>query len=218
MQQILIIGLGQFGIALARSLAEKGVEVLAVDRRRDLVEEVSSYVAQAVALDATDEEALAGLQPDKRDVCVCAIGDDSKEGSIICTALLRQMGAKWVVSRAGSELQRRILSLVGAHQVVNPEQEFGRRFANQLAYRHVVSDMPLSEDLRITELAVPDSFVGRSLTELELPRKYGVMVVAIRRGVQRHIMQPIPTDALLEDDSLVVVANEDAIPKLLKEA
>lgn len=216
MQQILIIGLGQFGMSLARSLTERGAEVLAVDTRKSLVEEASSYVAKALAMDATDEEALAGLHPEKRDACVCAIGDDAREASIICTALLRQMGAKAVIARAGSPLQRRILLLVGAHQVVNPEREFGQRFANRLAYPGVLSDMPLSEDLHLTEIAMPASFVGRSLADLALPRKHGVTVVAIRRGSPGRVVRPTPTEPLDAGDALVIVSSQDAVPALLK--
>lgn len=218
MQQVLIIGLGQFGMALARSLTDKGAEVLAVDRRKDLVESAASYVAEAMAMDATDEEALKALHPERRDACVCAIGDDSKEAAIICTTLLRQIGAKQVVARAGSALQRRILLLVGAHQVVNPEEEFGQRFANRLAYQYVLTDLPLGDDLHLTELAAPPSFIGKTLMELGLPKKFGVMVVAIRRGDPRRITQPTPSDPLQEGDSLVVVSHEAAIPKLVREA
>ena len=138
-QQILIIGLGQFGMSLARTLSEKGAEVLAVDSRKDLVEEASAFVAEALVVNAADENELARLGPEKRDAVVCAIGDDSKESSIICTALLRQMGAPFVVSRANDKLHQRILHLVGAHQIINPEQEFGQRFANRLLYRHVIA-------------------------------------------------------------------------------
>ena len=91
-QQILIIGLGHFGMSLARTLSEKGAEVLGVDVNKNLVEEAAAFVTEAVVIDATDEGELAQLEPGKRDLAVCAIGDDSKEASIICTALLRQMG------------------------------------------------------------------------------------------------------------------------------
>ena len=168
-QQVLIIGLGQFGMSLARTLSEKGAEVLAVDRDKPLVEEAAAFVTEALALDATDEIELARLQPARRDCAVCAIGDDSKEASIICTALLRQMGSPWVIGRANNPMHRRILQLVGAHLVVNPEEEFGRRFANRLINRHVISDMPLGEDLHLTELAIPPAMVGHSLVELALP-------------------------------------------------
>lgn len=214
-QQILIIGLGMFGMSLARTLSDKGAEVLAVDRRRNLVEEASAFVTEAVVADAADEGELARFHPSRRDACVCAIGDDSKEASIICTALLRQMGAPWIIARANNPMHQRILHLVGAHMVVNPEQEFGKRFANRLIYRHVVADMPLGEDLHITEISVQSGMVGKTLVQLALPKRFGVMVVAIRRGKPSRVLQPSPHDPLQEGDNLVVVSNEEAIPKLL---
>jgi trk system potassium uptake protein TrkA len=148
---------------------------------------------------------------------VCAIGDDSKEASIICTALLRQMGVPWIISRANDAMHQRILHLVGAHQVVNPEQEFGKRFANRLIYRNVVADMPLGEDLYLTEIKAVPAMIGKTLMELELPRRFGVMVVAIRRGSPSRIVQPFPGDPLLEGDNLVIVSQEAAISQLNKE-
>ncbi|MDD3813622.1 MAG: TrkA family potassium uptake protein [Desulfocapsaceae bacterium] len=216
-QQILIVGLGQFGMSLAHTLSDKGAEVLAVDRRQDLVEEASSFVTEAMVMDASDETELARLQPGKRDAAVCAIGDDSKEASIICTALLRQMGAPWVIARANDAMHQRILHLVGAHQVVNPEQEFAKRFANRLIYRHVVTDMPFGDDLHLTEIKVLPAMIGKTLIELELPKRFGVMVVAIRRGSPGRIMQPTPNSPLQEGDNLVIVSNEAAIPKLTEE-
>lgn len=213
-QQVLIIGLGQFGMSLARTLSEKGTEVLAVDRRKDLVDEAAAFVTETVMIDATDEGELARLQPARRDCSVCAIGDDSKEASIICTALLRQMGSPWVIGRANNAMHRRILQLVGAHLVVNPEEEFGRRFANRLINRHVISDMPLSEDLHLTELTIPPSMVGKSLVELSLPKRFGIMVVAIRRGAPSKVLQPSPHEPLAANDRLIIVSSEAAVPKL----
>jgi trk system potassium uptake protein TrkA len=215
-QQVLIIGLGQFGMSLARTLSEKGTEVLAVDRRKNLVDEAAAFVTEVVMIDATDETELAKLQPAQRDCSVCAIGDDSKEASIICTALLRQMGAPWVIGRANNALHRRILQLVGAHLVVNPEEEFGRRFANRLINRHVISDMPLGEDLHLTELSIHPSMIGKTLVELSLPKRFGVMVVAVRRGVPSRVLQPNPHEPLEPDDRLIIVSSETAIPKLTK--
>jgi trk system potassium uptake protein TrkA len=216
-QQILIVGLGQFGMSLAHALSDKGAEVLAVDRRKDLVEEASSFVTEALVMNATDEAELARLHPGQRDVAVCAIGDDSKEASIICTALLRQMGAPWIISRANDAMHQRILHLVGAHQVVNPEQEFGKRFANRLVYRNVVADMPFGEDLHITEIKILPTMIGKTLMELALPKRFGVMVVAIRRGTTGKILQPTPNAPLQEGDNLVIVSHESAIPKLSEE-
>lgn len=215
-QQILIIGLGQFGMSLARTLSEKGAEVLAVDVDKNLVEEAAPFVTEAVVLNATDETELARLEPNKRDSAVCAIGDDSKEASIICTALLRQMGTPFVISRANDTMHQRILHLVGAHLVINPEQEFGKRFANRLLYRNIIADTNLGEDLHLTEICVQPSMVGKNLIDLALPKRFGVMVVGIRRGTEGKILQPFPGDPLQVDDTLIIVSSEAAIPKLIK--
>ncbi len=215
-QQILIIGLGQFGMSLARSLSEKGAEVLAGDRNKTLVAEAAAFVTESVVIDATDEAELAGLEPGKRDASVCAIGDDSREASIICTVLLRQMGAPLVIARANDALHQRILTLVGAHQIINPEQEYGKRFANHLFYRHIIADTRLGENLHLTEICVQPAMVGRNLIELALPRRFGIMVVGIRRGSSPQILQPSPADPLREGDNLIIVSSDAAIPKFIE--
>lgn len=215
-QQILIIGLGHFGMSLARALSEKGAEVLAVDVNKNLVEEASSFVTEAMVIDATDETELARLEPKKRDSVVCAIGDDSKEASIICTALLRQMGAPIVISRANDNIHQRILHLVGAHQVVNPEQEYGKRFANRLLYRNVIADTNIGEDLHLTEIRIQPSMIGKSLIDLSLPKRFGVMVVGIRRGTPAKVLAPSPSEPLQEKDNLIIVSSESAIPLLIE--
>lgn len=215
-QQILIIGLGQFGMSLAQTLSEKGVEVLAVDIRRQLVQEAATFVTNAMVIDATDEDELARLEPAARDACVCAIGDDSREASIICTALLRQMGAKVVISRANDRMHQRILKLVGAHEIINPEQEYGKRFANKLLYRNVMVDTKIGEDLQLTEMIVQPFMVGKSLIDLALPQKFGVIVAGIRKGKEGKVQQPNPKAPLEASDFLVLVSHESAIPKLIK--
>jgi len=215
-KQAIVVGLGQYGMALAKSLTDKGVEVLAVDVKEASVEAAAAFAAEAVALDATDEAALARTSPDRRDLCVCAIGDESREASIICTALFRQMGAERVVSRATDPLHERILRLVGAHDVVNPEQDFGERFATRLLYAGIIDEIPLGPDLSLTELKAPESFTGRSLSDLELPARYGITVIAIRREDTREVSLPSASERLREGDILVVVARPDAVTELLE--
>jgi trk system potassium uptake protein TrkA len=215
-QQILIIGLGQFGMSLARTLSEKGAEVLAVDVKKSLVEEAAAFVTEAVIANAADETELARLEPGRRDSAVCAIGDDSREASIICTALLRQMGVPVIISRANDAVHQRILQLVGAHQIINPEHEFGKRFANRLLYKHVITDTNIGESLHLTEILMQPSMVGKTLVDLELPKRYGVLVVGIRRGLEGKIHQPSPVDPLLADDHLIIVSRESAIPKFIQ--
>ena len=215
-QQILIIGLGQFGMSLSRTLSERGAEVLAVDINKNLVAEAAVFVTEAIVIDATDEAELARLEPGKRDVAVCAIGDDSKESSIICTALLRQMGTPLVIARANDKMHKRILQLVGAHQIINPEQEFGKRFANRILYRNTIVDTNLGEDLLLTEIHTQPSMVGKTRIELALPKKFGVTVVAIRRDANSKVVQPSPDEPLKAEDTIIIVSNEAAIPQLIK--
>jgi trk system potassium uptake protein TrkA len=217
-QQAMVIGLGQFGMALARALAASGAEVLAVDSREVRVRAAAAFVAEAVTMDATDEEQLSRLAPELRDVSVCAIGDEAREASILVTALLRQMGAKRVVARATDDLHERILRLVGAHEVVNPERIFGERLATRLLYRGVVDLMPLGSDLEITEIAAPPGMVGRALADLALPRQFQVTVVAIRRtedGVSR-VELPDANSRVMEGDVLVLVGAKGASNRVLE--
>lgn len=215
-KQAIIIGLGQFGMSVARALSERGVEVLAVDSQEERVRTASSFTAEAACFDATDTSALARTSPERREVCVCAIGDESKESSIIVTALLRQMGAPRVIARANDDLHARILRLVGAHQVVNPERQFGERFASQILHESIVGELPLGDDLLITEFHPPASFVGHSLADLQLPRRYGITVVAMRRAGQGTVLLPDPATPLKEDDMLIVVSKESAVTRLLE--
>lgn len=214
-RQAVIIGLGHFGMSLSRALSDRGVEVLAVDVREERVRVASSFVTHAVCFDATDTEALAGTAPERRDVCVCAIGDEAREASIICTALLRQMGARRVIARANDDLHARILSLVGAHQIVNPERDFGERFASQIMHEGVIGELPLGKGLLVTELQPPRSFLGRTLADLQLPRRHGVTVVAIRRAGAAAVLMPEPHTSIEPDDVLVVVAREGAVSELM---
>lgn len=217
-KQAIVIGLGQFGMAVAQVLSERGMEVLAVDLLESRVRAAAEFAAEAACFDATDTDALTRTSPERREVCICAIGDESREASIICTALLRQMGAPRVIARANNDLHARILRLVGAHQVVNPEREFGERFANHILYERVRNEMPLGEDLLITELTPPASLVGRTLADLQLPRRYGITVVAIRRAGRGAVFLPAPSDTVEAEDVMVVVSRPDAVALLMERA
>lgn len=215
-KQALVIGLGQFGSAVARALASRDVEVLAVDVNEDRVRQIAPHVTEAACFDATDESALARTSPERRDVCLCAIGDEAKEASIICTALLKQMGARKVISRSDDELHARILLLVGANQVVNPEREFGNRFANQILHEGIRGEMSLGEGVLITELTIPKSFVEQPLGELKLPTRFGVTVVAIRRSASGEVVMPRPDSRFEPGDVAVVVAKDRAVTKMME--
>lgn len=215
--QALVIGLGQFGMSLARALAAHGTEVLAVDRREQRIRVAATFVTEAIEMDATDEEHLARLSPSQRDVCVCAIGDEARESSILVTALLRQMGAKRILARATDDLHERILRMVGAHEVVNPERIVGERLATRLTHRGIVDMIPLGDDLEVTELTAPPGLVGRRLADLALPRQFQVTVVAIRRveDKQSRLLLPDAETRFASGDVVVLVGPKAAANRLV---
>lgn len=219
-QQVLIVGLGQFGMALAQALSRMGTEVLAVDRRPERVQIAAAFATEAVAIDAMDEAELARLRPAARDLCVCAIGDENREASILVTAMLRQMGARRLVARGTNELHERILHLVGAHEVLNPERVLGERLAARMSQRGVIDVLPLGDDLVITELAAPASTLGRTLAQLQLPRRFQLTVLAVRRSVEAQGRVILPTaDLLLQaGDVLVVVGQAGASRRFAEES
>ena len=217
-RQALVIGLGQFGSSVARALTERGVEVFAADVREERVRAAADHVAVAACLDATQTDALERAAPERRDVCVCAIGDEARDASIVCTALLRQMGARRVIARAGDDLHARILTLVGAHLVVNPERDFGERFANQILHHEIKGELPLGDGMLITEIATPTAFVSKTLAALRLPSRFGVTVVAVRRAREASVVIPGPDTVLSEGDVLVLIAKQGAATRMVEDA
>lgn len=215
-KQIVIIGLGQFGMSLAKTLSENGAEVIAIDTRKHLVEEASVFVTEAIIMDATNETELASIEPGKRDSVICAIGDESRDASIIVVALLKQMGAPLIIARANNKLHQRILNLIGADEIINPEQEFGKRFANRLLYSDIIVEASMSEDLQLTEICVQPSIIGKNLIELALPKRFGIIVAGIRDKSNSQIMQPIPNQSLKEGNHLIIVSSQAAITKFVK--
>ena len=210
--QVLIIGLGQFGMSLARTLSEKGAEVIAADSDKELVEEAASFLDDAICLDATDETAMARLCPKERDVVICAIG--AREPSILTTAILKQMGCENIIARATDKIHERILKAVGAKNVINPDAEYGKKFAYKILFQNIIND-ETSENIQLLEINVQPFMEGKNLTELALPNKYGIIVAAIKKG--NKLTRPFPNEILDTKDKLLLVCTEDAIAKMIEE-
>lgn len=210
-RQAIVIGLGQFGLAVALSLHRQGVEVLGVDLREERFSLAKNHFEVLIG-DAIQEGFIERLKPSSRDICVVAIGDEAREGSIMVTAMLKQCGARFIVARATDDLHSRILGLVGAHKVVNPEQAFGERLAQSLIYTGLLESVPLGDDLELAEVRLPVAWIGRGLTDLALPRRHRLLVVAVRREVAGRgvAMQPSPDEPLREGDLLVLVGPKGA--------
>ncbi len=214
-RQAIVIGLGQFGMAVAEALSRRSVEVLAIDSSSTLVANAASIATEAMCLDATDERSLAKALPARRDVSVCAIGEEHRDASIMCTALLRQLGSPRVVARANNDMHARILTMVGAHQVVNPERDFGVRLSNQLLYEDIKGELRLGEGVLITEAVAPPVFIGHTLARLQLPSRFGVTVVAVKRRSDGSVELPGPNTTVEQGDVLVMVSKDSAVADML---
>lgn len=172
-KQILIIGLGQFGMSVAKNLCEKGFQVIAVDIDQKLVNEAANFATDAICLNAIDEVSLSKLSPKDRDLIICSIG--SKEPSILAVALLKQMGCENIVARASEAIHARILKAVGANHIINPEYEYGKKFANKILMNSLFSEND-SNELSLLEIPVQSYMIDKDLMELKLPDSLKVIV------------------------------------------
>ncbi|MBE3097920.1 MAG: TrkA family potassium uptake protein [Planctomycetes bacterium] len=225
MKRFMVIGLGRFGQRLAKALTEAGHEVIAIDKREELVERVRDEVALAVCLDATDPDPLKSQGAGDIDAAVVCIGEDF-ESNALATATLKSLGVPVVISRASSEIQRRILSAIGADQVVLPEEEVADRLAAHLANPNILEHLELAEGHSLIQIRAPADWVGRTLGEIDLRRKHEVNLVAIKRQVisrtpeggqtveQQVVDLPMAHTVIREGDVLVLVGSTESLGSL----
>jgi len=219
MKQFLIIGIGRFGEALAQRLYELGHEVLAIDKDEERIQRISDKVTHAVTADATDESVLKSLGVRNFDVGAVSIGSDI-QSSIIITLMLKEMGVKYVVAKAQNELHAKVLYKIGADRVVFPERDMGERVAHNLIATNILEYIELSPEHSIIEFAVPSSWVGKDLRDLNLRARFGVNVVAIRNinNDDEINVSPKADNEIKEGDVLIVIGNNEDLKKLEKKA
>ena len=217
MRQFAVIGLGRFGSSVAKTLSEKGYQVLAIDIADDKVQDFSEIAAQAVCVDATDEKALRAVGVDSVDVAVVSVGDNI-EASVLITLVLKEIGIKEVVAKAVTEEQGKVLEKVGADRIVFPERDMGIRVANSLTSPKVSEHIDLSSACSIIEIKAPKDFVGKSLKQLSVRVKYGLNIVAIKSidetGVESINTTPEADYKIKALDKLMVVGPNENIEKL----
>lgn len=210
MAEYLVLGLGRFGARVARELQRNGQSVLAVDRLPELVEQIVGEVDAAFSLDATDERAIAELDLERISCAVVAFGADSTEASILTTALLRQAGVERIIVRAVTALQERVLLAVGATEVINPEEAMGERLARRLSHPNVLEHLELGRAAQIAEIAAPAAFIGQTIRDLDVRRRFRLTVLVVRRG-DRLIESGLGDLVLEQGDILVAVGSAEAI-------
>lgn len=201
-----VIGLGRFGSSVALTLAAQGYSVLGVDRDPKIVQALADQLTQTLALDATDENALRAADVGTLDVGIVAIGSDF-ESNILATTALKAVGVKHVICKALTERQQSILMRVGADKVVLPESEAGQRLAMELANPNLLDRLPLGAEHCVVELSIPQALAGRTIFQADLRRRFGVTVVAVKRGDAVTVAPPANFGLLMGDLIVVIGTN-----------
>ena len=214
MKQFVVIGLGRFGTSVAKTLAYKYYDVLAIDIDETKVQEISAEVTHAVNLDATNKEALNNLGVNNFDIAVVSIGSDL-QANILTTLILKELGVTEVVAKAQDSLHGRILTKLGADRVVYPEHDMGTRIANHLVSAQILDYIELAPNYSVLEIKASSKMQEYSLLDLNLRNKFGVNVVAIKRGEKIDI-SPQAETKIKEDDTLIVIGANDNLEKLKK--
>ena len=202
MKSILLIGLGRFGRHIAIKLDEMNHQVMAVDNKESRVEAVLPYVRNAQIGDATNEDFIRSLGVRNFDVCIVAIGNNF-QSSLETTSLLKEQGAKMVVSRAARDVHAKFLLRNGADEVVYPEKQLATWTAIRYSADHIFDYVELDEEHGIFEISIPDAWVGKTVGRLDIRKKYNVNIMALRRN--GALDMNISSDTLLEDDQTMLV-------------
>ena len=207
-----VFGLGRYGRAVALELVAGGAEVLAVDLDEAAVNSLAGEIPLCKCADVTDPDVLRQLDIGSMDTVIIAMAD-SLEASVMATMLCKEMGVGTVITKCSNDMHRKILTRVGADQVVFPESESGVRLAKNLLSAGFVDLLELARDVSMVEISMRPEWVGKTLLELNLRRKYGINIVAIRRG-EELVINIDPEKPLAKEARLLVIANPARLNKL----
>ncbi len=227
MRQFAVIGVGRFGFSVAQTLAERGFQVLVIDKDETKVAEIADKVTHALCLDATDEMALREVGISDFDVVVVAVGENIT-ASILITLLVKEQGAKYVIAKCITDLQAKVLRKIGVDRIIFPERDTGVRLAESLTTPNIFDYISLSPHYSILELKAPKKFLDKTLRELNIRAQYGVSVIAVRRKKpvieddgeatldveEEVIISPGPEEKIFAGDILVVIGTYENLKKM----
>ena len=216
-RQVLIVGLGRFGISLATTLFGMGHDVMAVDEDEKKVQNISAKITHAVQADATDEAVLRELGVSNFDVAIVTMGE-AIQNSVLCTILLKKLGVPYVIARAENDLHGTILDKIGADKVVYPEREMGIRVAHSLILTDVQDYISVAPSYGVSKLAISPYLVGKSLSDIGLGRggRWGLAVLLIQRG-KEVIVTPDRAEIVRQGDVMILAGSDDKLEQFMAE-
>ncbi len=213
MKKFLIIGLGRFGLSVAHSLAMQKCEVMVLDRVESLVHEIRDEVTYALVGDGSDRNVLEKIGVKNFDTVIVCIGD-SLETSIMTTALLKELGASKIIVKGQNEMHAKVLRMVGADKVVLPERDMGARLAQMLTTETFMDYIELSPTHSIIEMEVPKDWIGKSIIELDVRKKFHINILAIKKENGDIDAAPRSDTVFEKTDVIVVLGEKGSLEKL----
>lgn len=214
MKRAVVIGMGIFGYHLARTLFENGFEVVAIDKQKEAIAQIRDYATKAILSDGTDRDIWDNIGLSEDDIAIISFGEDLAAATLI-TLHLKQKKVKNIIVKAPNEDHKLILEKIGATDVIIPEMEVARKLAKSLISPNVIDFIPLSEDYMIFELAPPNSFLKKTLAELQLRNRFHIEVIAVRDVLTDEINMVPRADFVVKDtDVLVVIGREKDINRI----
>ena len=214
MKSVLLIGLGRFGKHIAEELYKLNIEVMAVDRREELVNDVLPLVTEARIGDSTNPDFLSSLGVGDYDVCIVTIANDF-QSSLETTSLLKELGAKLVVSRADRDVQEKFLLRNGADAVAYPEKQIAKWVAVTYTAESILDYIELDGEQAIFEVVIPKEWIGKTVVELDIRRKYDINIIAIKQNGKLSV-SVTPDTVLTEDKTLLVIGQYKAVHKCFR--
>ncbi len=211
MKSILLIGLGRFGKHIAMHLNQLGHQIMAVDHVEEHVESVLPYVTNAQIGDSTNEDFLRSLGIRNFDVCIVAIGNDF-QSSLETTSLLKELGAKLVVSRAARDVQKKFLLRNGADEVVYPEKQLAKWTAIRYSADHILDYIELDEVHAMFEIPVPEGWTGRTIGQIDIRKKYNINIMGIKKDGKLELLLS-PDVVLAKDTTMLVLGRNKDLQK-----
>lgn len=208
-KEFVVIGLGRFGGSVCRELVRLGMNVLAIDKDEDVVNEYSNIATHAVVGDSVDESVLKSLGIRNFDHVIVAIGNDI-QASILTTLILKELGVKKITAKAQNDYHEKVLRKIGADQVIHPERDMGKRIAHHLVSSNVLDYLELSDEHSFVELVANENIDGRTILDLDVRARYGINIVAIKRGAE-IIVSPKASEMIHQGDILFVIGADKDI-------
>ena len=212
MKNFAVIGCGRFGKTVATTLYKLGYDVIAIDNDEEVIQQLSDKVTKAVSINYIDDKILEELGVGDCDAAVVGIGTDI-ESSVITTLSLKEIGVKYIICKAGSKIQEKILYKIGANKVITPEKEIGFKIAKTLVSHDILDKISLDSQYTIVEVVIPSAWVGKNLIELDIRKNYSINVVAIKKDDILNIV-PNPHEALEKNSILLLIGKNEDFKKI----